>query len=308
MDPSAERLLQPANLALALFSLGGTALFSHGFLLWRRKRTIEDTPTARVRSMPLGRVELEGVARARGDLRAPVSGLLCAWFRYAIERERQSSGGKRSWVTVASGDSASQPFYVEDETGRVLIDPQGATVETPNDVYETNPQITATLAALLTDRGIDCTDGWLGNPSRLRVTEARIHDGDALYAYGVAQPRAGLLQERRLELAARLAQVKADPAARTAADLDGDGELSLEEWESVRQRVVEDVDRMPARDPIVVARDPLGTAPFLLSTRQEEALVRSLGWRAFGSVFGGAALALVTLALLLGRLGILGRT
>jgi hypothetical protein len=308
MDSSAQRLFEPVNAALVLLCVGGSVLFWHGFRLWRRKRTLEDTPTSRVRSMPLGRVELEGVARAKHELRAPVSGILCVWFRYQVERERRTSKGKRGWVTVAAGDSSSYPFYVEDETGRVLVEPGGATFETPNDVFETNPQITATLAALLTSQGVDCTAGWLGDPSRLRVTEARVHDGDALYAYGVAQPRPGLLTERRQELAARFAEVKADPAARTAADTDGDGALSLEEWEAVRQRVVADVDRRPAGDPIVVAGDPLGAAPFVLSTQPQVALLRSLGWRAFGSVFGGAALALVTLALLLGRLGILGRT
>jgi len=295
-----------STLAFVILGCVGCALFAHGFVLWRRKRAIEDTPTAKVRSVALGAAELEGVARQKDPLVAPVSGLPCAWYRYQIERETHS-GKEREWTTVASGDSADWPFYLEDTTGRVRVDPKGATAEIPNQIYETNPEITGALAKLLTDHGIDCTAGWFGNRSRLRVSEARIDPGARLYVYGVAQARHGLQEERRFQIAARLAEIKKDPAAMKAADLDGDGEVSLEEWDAIRQRVTEDVDGVPVADRVVIARDALGATVFVLSTKPRAALARSLLWRALGSVFGGAALTLVSLALLLERFGMLGR-
>ncbi|HME73563.1 MAG TPA: GIDE domain-containing protein [Myxococcota bacterium] len=294
------------TVAFAVLGIFGCALFAHGFVLWRRKRAIEDTPTAKVRSVALGAAELEGIARPKDPLVAPVSGVPCAWYRYRIERETHS-GDRREWTTVASGDSADWPFYLEDETGRVRVDPKGATAEIPNQIHETDPEISAPLAQLLTDHGIDCTSGWIGNRSRLRVSEARIDPGARLYVYGVAQARHGVLEERRFQIAARLAEIKKDPAAMKAADLDGDGEVSLEEWDAIRQRVSEDVDGQPVADRVVIARDPLGASLFVLSTEPRAALAHSLSWRALGSVFGGAALAIVSLALLLERFGMLGR-
>ena len=291
--------------AYAVMGILGCALFVHGFVLWRRKRAIEDTPTAKVRSVALGAAELEGVARPKDPLVGPVSGLPCAWYRYRIERESHS-GNRQEWTTVASGDSGDWPFYLEDETGRIRVDPKGATAEIPNQIHETNPEISAPLAALLADRGIDCTSGWLGNRSGLRVSEARIDPGAHVFVYGVAQARHGMLEERRFQIAARLTEIKRDPSAMKAADLDGDGEVSLEEWDAIRQRVSEDVDRQPVQDRVVIARDPLGASLFVLSTRPRATLENSLSWRALGSVFGGAALAIVSLALLLERLGMLG--
>ena len=294
------------TVAFAVLGIVGCVLFAHGFVLWRRKRAIEDTPPSKIRSVALGAAELEGTARPKDPLVAPVSGLPCAWYRYRIERETHS-GNERNWTTVASGDSADWPFYLEDETGRVRVDPKGATAEIPNQIHETDPEISGPLAQLLTDHGIDCSSGWFGNRSRLRVSEARVDPGARLFVYGVAQARHGMLEERRFQIAARLAEIKKDPAAMKAADLDGDGEVSLEEWDAIRQRVSADVDRAPVADRVVIARDPLGASLFVLSTRPRAALAHSLSWRALGSVFGGAALALVSLALLLERFGILGR-
>ena len=208
---------------------------------------------------------------------------------------------------MASGDSSDWPFYLEDETGRVRVDPKGATAEIPNQIHETDPEISGSLAKLLTDQGVDCTAGWLGNRSRLRVSEARIDPGSRVFVYGVAQARHGVVEERRFQIAARLAEIKKNPVAMKAADLDGDGEISLEEWDAIRQRVSEDVDGQPAVDRVVIARDPLGASLFVLSTEPRAALAHSLSWRALGSVFGGAALAIVSLALLLERFGMLGR-
>jgi hypothetical protein len=293
------------TLAYVFFGIVGCVLFAHGFVLWRRKRAIEDTPTAKIRSVALGAAELEGVAHPKDPLVAPVSGLTCAWYRYRIERESHA-GNQREWTTVASGDSGDWPFYLEDETGRIRVDPKGATAEIPNQIHETDPEISAPLAALLSDQGIDCTAGWLGNRSRLRVSEARIDPGARVFVYGVAQTRHGMQEERRFQIAARLAEIKKDPAAMKAADLDGDGEVSLEEWDAIRQRVSEDVDGQPVQDRVVIARDPLGASGFVLSTQPRASLAHSLSWRALGSVFGGAALAIVSLALLLERFGMLG--
>jgi hypothetical protein len=282
----------------------GLVCFCHGFRVWRRLRLIEDTPTAKVRSMALGRVELAGRAEARAELEAPLTGLPCAWFRYEIEEER-GSGRRRRWATVARGDSNEHGFYLADETGRVLVDPRGAQLVLDCDWSETNPGVRPPLARTLARHGL-ASEGWLFSRRR-RFREWRIVAGDPLYVLGVAQARPGLAGERRAKITGRLAALKADPTALEALDTDGDGRVDGDEWEVARRRAVEAVDRERVEDRVVVAAAPDRESPFLLSDRHEGRLLSRHRLEAFAGVFGGAALALACGALLLDRFGRLGR-
>jgi hypothetical protein len=60
-------------------------------------------------------------------------------------------------------------------------------------------------------------------------------------------------------------------------------------------------------DRVCVAADPHGDAPFYVSDREEGRVLSRHRWRAFGGIWGGAALALGCSAGLLERLGLLGR-
>jgi len=306
MRPPLPAALDGDSLALAAGIAGGCLLFAHGFALWRRERTIEDTPTARVRSMALGRVALQGKAVPWvSDLLAPLSGVACCWYRYKVEEERRS-GRSQSWHTVASGDSAAWAFYLEDETGRVLVQPEGADFEVSADLSVTRPDLDGSLGARLAVLGVDTTT-LLGLRRTLRVTEWRLVQGDPVYVLGVAQERPSLAVERRATLAERITALKHDPAAMARLDTDRDGQVSGDEWEVARRALVSEVTTAPADDRIVVGRAPNGESPFVISDRAEPALARSLRWRAWGSVVGGASLALGCLGLLLARYGLLGR-
>jgi hypothetical protein len=285
----------------------GCFFFAKGFAVWRRKRTVEDTPRARVRSMALGRVALEGKAVPWvSGLRAPLSGVECCWYRFLVEEERRS-GKSRQWYTVAHGDSSEWPFYLADETGRVLVQPKGARMVVTNDLHQTNPDLGGDIGARLAQLGVDPTS-FLGFQRPVRVSEARLVQGDVVYVLGVAQTRPSLHDERRAALQQRLTALKSDRDAMKRLDTDGDGVVSAEEWEVARQTLVGETDAAPAEDRVVVARSPSGQEPFLISDRAEAALARSLGWQAWGSVVGGAVLALGSLWALLDRLGMLGRS
>ena len=71
--------------------------------------------------MALGRVELHGRAQEKAELRAPFTGRACVYYRYTLE-ELVRSGNRNRWRQIESGDSAAWPFYLEDDTGRVLVD------------------------------------------------------------------------------------------------------------------------------------------------------------------------------------------
>src|SRR5262245_10368694 len=65
---------------------GGPVLFYRGFKAMRTRRLIADTPTARIRSMAMGLVEVNGVAEPRSLVNAPFSGKNCAYWEIDISQ------------------------------------------------------------------------------------------------------------------------------------------------------------------------------------------------------------------------------
>ena len=128
MSSNKENLLVYS--AIGFFA--GLSFFFKGFKTLKRKRLIENTPTSKTRSVAMGLVEVCGEAvPAETILQSPFSNQDCLYYRYEIEEYRRS--GKRSrWVTICN-EVHGTPFYVRDDTGQVLVDPNGAEVEIPQD-------------------------------------------------------------------------------------------------------------------------------------------------------------------------------
>lgn len=285
---------------------GGVAAFGWGFRQWRWLRLIEDTPTAKVRSMPMGRVEIFGRAEEKAELRAPLSRKRCVYYRYRVE-ELRGSGKNRRWRTIESGESSAWGFYLEDDTGRVFVAPKGATIRVASDLQVTRGGLLGVF-----DRGEPELDlrkwenrSWW-NRHRRRYTEWRLEPGDPVYVLGTAQERPGLAAERRQRVVEKLRALKADPDAMAHFDSDGDGSVSAEEWEVARQLSVTEVMRDAVPDRVVVAADPASGAPFMISDRSERALRSEQRGRALLGIFGGATGSVACLIYMLGRLGVLG--
>lgn len=127
----------------------GALLLSFGSLLLgmaalRRARLIQNLPTSKTRGVFVGLVELEGEVHSDSPHVAYLSGRPCVhhrwsvseqWRRTVTETVRDPKGGTRTrrrteegWKEVASGGN-SQPFYLVDEEGAVLVRPEGAEIE-----------------------------------------------------------------------------------------------------------------------------------------------------------------------------------
>lgn len=180
-------LAEDSTLWLIAGAVGGVALFVYGFKIRTTQRVIENTPTSTVRSLPLGFVEVAGAAQPDGDpLSSPVSNQPCVFYTYRIQ-ELRGGGRSRRWVTIAE-ERSTEPFYLRDRTGSVLIVPMGAEATLSKEQVFSNRwpgSIPDHVARTL--RGIGSpTASWLG-PRTIRCREAVIAPGDPLYVLGTAQ-------------------------------------------------------------------------------------------------------------------------
>ncbi len=112
----------------ALIGLGiGVGLFFSGFKKWEKRRAVSRTPTSKIRSAAVGLCEFFGRAKPNhGTILSPISETPCLYYYYEIEEYRKSGKSSR-WVRIQTGKSA-EPFFVEDQTGRILVLPSGATL------------------------------------------------------------------------------------------------------------------------------------------------------------------------------------
>jgi len=119
---------------LILFGMAffGGFMFVSGFSEYQRFQLVRGTPTSKVRSMAMGMVEIVGQAVDAGELLAsPVTGEDCLFYKYKVE-EYQQNGDDKDWVTIDEGVEGTS-FYVQDDTGSVLVDPRGADLRVEQD-------------------------------------------------------------------------------------------------------------------------------------------------------------------------------
>jgi hypothetical protein len=274
-----------ALLPLTLAAIAAAA----GVVQWRRARAFEDTPASKVRSAAQGYVEFSGHARALpGEpIVSPLSHRPCVWWQYRVEE--RSSFARRGWRLVDHGTSDAI-FALEDDTGRVVIDPQGASVASLareiwyGDEIDTPP-------ALRRPR-------WIGSfGSRYRCTERLIADGQPLCAVGQFQTRRAGDEPLSLdvELAARLHDWKQHPQRLARFDLDHDGTLSPSEWEQARAAARTEIlaehreqEQQPGFNFLV---RPTDRRPFVLGAGTVASIAR--GYRCFAALWSAAALVLL---------------
>jgi hypothetical protein len=112
----------------------GIGLFLYGFRLLQRRRLILDTPFSKIRSASMGLVEISGLAVGPYTMTAPITARPCYYYRTLVWEWKQS-GKNKNWVKVAS-ECMHLPFFVDDNSGRVLIDPRGADLDLHRDFEE----------------------------------------------------------------------------------------------------------------------------------------------------------------------------
>jgi hypothetical protein len=169
----------------------GLYLFFNGFRLLQRRRLIRDTPVSKIRSASMGMVELNGLAVGPYTLIAPITARPCHYYR-TIVWEWKRQGRSNAWVKVAA-ECMHVPFFLDDNTGKVMVDPRGAELDLHRDFqqefsdsfFTLKPEAPPYVHAFLSRHNITTRN-------KIRVEEFCIKPGNALFVLGTLDENPGL--------------------------------------------------------------------------------------------------------------------
>ena len=134
----------PAVIAIAFLSLLALGAIALSVRASRMRRSLDDTPTSPAAGVFIGDVEVQGTAECDRAIRSYLSEMACVhhawsisehWERWVTETYRDSKGNTQtrrrleSGSTVIASGGEQIPFYLKDETGVVLVRPEGARIE-----------------------------------------------------------------------------------------------------------------------------------------------------------------------------------
>jgi hypothetical protein len=190
----------PCCLGIFLFTFG-LALIYGGTQRYLLAQKIKNTPTSKVRSAAVGLVELFGKARCKDAMDSPVSKARCIYWR--VQGEYYKPGKHGGWRDIYNASSSAQ-FFLEDETGRMLVEPKEAEIDIPKDFYSEGHMSAGGIFGMFKAKVLDqkvldflAATPAAGNAFRahssfdLRITEWFIAEGDPLYVLGGAEPLKG---------------------------------------------------------------------------------------------------------------------
>ena len=268
--------------------LAGFLMFCYSLLLLYYRRMIENTPTSKIRSMSMGMVELSGRTRLYYDLRSSATKTHCVYYRCRYYKY-QRTGDNSRWALTRSVSSGKIPFYIEDDTGRVLVKPEGAIFNVPLTTQSFQGSYIPSLSLQMHD-------------PNSKVVEEMIPVGTRLYVLGSAHVEKHGRKFSEI-LADKLRRLKQDSAAMAQYDINGDGHIDGHEWEAARKDAeqtvyAESLANGPEQSESVVIKKPgFGMLPFIIAD-SEKNVVRRLMFRTLIFLAGG----LVTMGMSVGYL------
>lgn len=169
----------------------GLYLFFRGFVLLQRRHLILNTPASKVRSAALGLVELNGLAAGPYTITAPVTTRPCYYYRTTV-REWKQSGRSKQWVTIAD-ECFHVPFFLDDNTGSVMVNPRGAELDLHRDFHQEfcdslftmKEDVHGNVRSFLSRHGVSTTN-------KIQVEEFCIKPKNALFVLGTLAENPGL--------------------------------------------------------------------------------------------------------------------
>jgi len=217
---------QPTNL-LVFLAIGmglGIFWFYKGFRLLQRKRLILNTPASKIRSASMGLVELSGLAAGPYVLHSPLKQVECYYY-HSTAWQLERRGKNTQWVKVAD-ETLHVPFYLDDDSGRILVDPRGAEMDLHCDLSEqyhrsilfSGPEMSGPVVEFLSRNGVNLD-------KRIKVEERCIKPKNFLFALGTLSQNPGLDASIRPSWAERAGEAR---VAQVAPELTAEESIAPE--------------------------------------------------------------------------------
>ena len=293
----AEYHFQILLLLAALFFLTYQIIINY-----RYYRFMADTPTSRIASAAQGYVEIKGVGEMLPgeETRSPFSQRRCLWYQCIVE-QRKNIGKSTRWHQI-SHEISDQIFYLEDETGRCIIIPEGAHIIPSHEYHWYGNSLQDKT------RGALRSGSWLRflGIGRYRFTERLILVAEPVYAIGFfksiqknAEPED--IQRRVNDL---VKGWKKQPLKYLSAfDIDKNGRIQREEWKLVRRHARHLILKNQQQGAHHTLQQPQqDDQPFVISALSERQLLKRKYYRLIVySVLFLLLLSVLIMALQIGR-------
>lgn len=286
----------------------GIYLFIKGFLEFRKYRLMADTPVIPIRSMAMGLVEIYGTARGEQQVLSPVSHTPCFWYRVEIEKETKDSKGRKGWSNFGT-DVNGVDFYLEDATAKVRVNPSEAELDLRRECQVEQyggTYIERVRAGTAVPHFVEATPPAAAPPA-----------ADAGPAPALSPDKARQEMEllrREMRLGRRAQQSKGSKALsflRRFSSGGGTGRYRLTEYclapgysYHISGTCAENPRPCDENDRNIMQKGE-NEPTFHISWRTEEEVQKYLRRRSLKYIFGGAALSVVCLGILLNEFGLL---
>jgi hypothetical protein len=242
--------------------------------LGQRRRVATLKPT-KVRALRRGIVAVEGRVRARKTSLGPLTRSPCAWYRMTVVAGDGSTG------QIVEERVANELFVLEDDTGSVLVDPVGMSINLERRYHEDD------------QRGRSVTSEW------------RLDEGQHVVIIGTARTMRDIASARARAHIRRVRDLQNDPARFARFEVDAKGQLT----DAGRDAMITYLRReLRADEPAValgasdlVLAEGHARAPFTVTDGRKPVMPRPPSpVRGLAFALAGAVGALLSLLLLLG--------
>ncbi len=347
----------------------GIGLFVQGFRLLQRRRLILDTPASKIRSASMGMVEVSGLAVGPFTMIAPITARPCYYYRTVVWEWKQE-GKNKKWVKVAA-ECMHVPFFLDDNTGRLLVDPRGADLdlhrdfqqEFNNSFFSSGSDAPGSVNSFLARHGIVTSNkikmeeycikpknslfilGTLADNPGIEVAPHPVQDTESVGSFssgnfsmsvrsftfstddspddvdanslaqrlatqsdsgvhvfqlstGSAPTKTSDMTQQQIIAAALTKAGISNPAAWNAARLTAPG-LTTPGVQVITDPAAPQTSAFEAHPPVVLMKGT-NNKTFLISWRSQQEIARTLGWKCALMIWGGPALALISLYFFLG--------
>ncbi len=263
----------------------GIYLFFRGFAILRRKRFLENVPQCTIRGASLGLVEISGKVEGPYTIIAPLSEEDCFYYRTIAW-----TGGERNWRKAAE-ESLSAPFFLDDGTGKVMVDARGAQSEL-DAVFSEEYQGTVPDFAqhFLNRHGVS-------SRAAIKLQEYIARHNEAMFAVGVLR-----------ENTEKDASAPGPFLSAEAAELQREQELGGVILPRAAAARPQPSDRTVSSQFDLHPKVVLGSGPgrrLFISGRSQRQIVQDFAWKSALYIWGGPLLTLFCFWYLLSRLGYL---